>query len=252
MNNSVAKVLFSCCLVFATAANAHDSWVQTNTNRVKVGEAMHIDLMLGNHGNAHRDFKLMGKVRLASATLQMLSPNGQSFDLKSRLRDMGCTEDEGFWSTKVTPGQAGLYTLSHTSDQVMSYAPVRAIKSAKTFFAAETKNINVTHSARRLGHMLELVPETSPLAQRGKPFEVRLWFKNKPIANTRVSFIPRGENLQANFDPQYERTTNANGRASFTPQEANYYLVVAHHETPEKGNNYASTKYAATLTLYVP
>ena len=34
-------------------ANAHDTWVQTNTNVIRTGDAVHIDLMLGNHGNDH-------------------------------------------------------------------------------------------------------------------------------------------------------------------------------------------------------
>ena len=45
----------------AGSASAHDPWVQTNTNLVRTGDAVHIDLMLGNHGNDHRDFKLASK-----------------------------------------------------------------------------------------------------------------------------------------------------------------------------------------------
>jgi hypothetical protein len=42
-------------------------------------------------------------------------------------------------------------------------------------------------------------------------------------------------------------------RASFTPKEGNYYLVVAHREEPkEAGKDYQSTKYSATLTVLVP
>ena len=41
--------------------------------------------------------------------------------------------------------------------------------------------------------------------------------------------------------------------ASFEPTDANYYLVVAHHESPdEKGEGYTSTKYSATMAVYVP
>jgi uncharacterized GH25 family protein len=248
---SIAHLLS--CFLIVSAARAHDTWVQTNTNAVRVGETVHIDLMLGNHGNQHRDFKLMGKLNLKYATLQVLRPDGRRFDLKSRLRDMGCTEEEGFWTTKVSTPKSGLYTVAHTADQVMTYGPVRSLKSAKAFFAAHNvARSRVSGFNKRLNHPLELVPETSPLLQRAKPFAVRLWFKGKPLANTRVAFIPRGVQLQGNFDRRYERTTNANGRVSFTPQDSNYYLVVAHHETPEKGNGYESTKYAATLTLYVP
>ena len=40
---------------------AHDLWLQTNTTVVRTGDVVHIDCMLGNHGNDHRDFKLAGK-----------------------------------------------------------------------------------------------------------------------------------------------------------------------------------------------
>lgn len=46
--------------------------------------------------------------------------------------------------------------------------------------------------------------------------------------------------------------TNDKGVASFTPREGNYYLVVVHHKTGEKGDDYESTSYSATLTVFVP
>jgi uncharacterized GH25 family protein len=85
------------------------------------------------------------------------------------------------------------------------------------------------------------------------PIKVRLLYKGKPLADARVSFIPRGETLTEGFDKRYERQTDANGRASFTPTDGNYYLVVAHWKEPnESGKGYESTKYSATLTILVP
>jgi len=52
------------CLMLARTALAHDTWVQTNTNLIRSGDAVHVDLMLGNHGNDHRDFKLASKTGL--------------------------------------------------------------------------------------------------------------------------------------------------------------------------------------------
>jgi uncharacterized GH25 family protein len=87
----------------------------------------------------------------------------------------------------------------------------------------------------------------------GTPIRVRLLYKGKPLANARVSFIPRGEALKEGFDKRYERLTDEQGRASLTPNSGNYYLIVAHHEEPkEAGSNYTSTKYSATLTVLVP
>jgi uncharacterized GH25 family protein len=87
----------------------------------------------------------------------------------------------------------------------------------------------------------------------GTPIKVRLLYKGRPLAKTRVSFIPRGEALEGEFDARFERETDADGRASFTPRSGNYYLVVAHRNEPdEKGDGYDKTSYSATLTVFVP
>jgi uncharacterized GH25 family protein len=87
----------------------------------------------------------------------------------------------------------------------------------------------------------------------GQPIRVRLLYKGKPLADARVSFIPRGEILSEGMDSRFERKTDADGRAEFTPKSGNYYLVVAHQEEPnERGSGYDSTEYSATLTVYVP
>ena len=108
---------------------------------------------------------------------------------------------------------------------------------------------------RPLGHPLELVPIANPVTPMGPgtAIRVRLVYQGKPLADTRVSFIPRGVTLAAPRDETYERTTDAAGEASFAPTFGNYYLVAAHHEEPtERGEGYDRTKYSATLTVFVP
>jgi uncharacterized GH25 family protein len=246
-------------LLLAGAAAAHDTWVQTNTSVVRVGDNIHIDLMLGNHGNDHRDFKLASKIDLEGCTLQVLDPDGKRFDLKERLADVGYTPKEGFWTARFAGASPGLYVVAHTSDRVASYAPVRSVKSAKTFFVVSKSLDRVPQENpgfdKPLGHTLELVPETNPVTPMGPdtPIKVRLLYRGKPLAGATVSFIPRGETLTEGFDKRYERKTDEQGRASFTPKEGNYYLVVAHREEPdESGKDYKSTKYSATLAVLVP
>jgi uncharacterized GH25 family protein len=255
------KHFFSLALLLsmAGAAAAHDTWVQTNTNVVRVGDNVHVDLMLGNHGNDHRDFKLASKIELDGCTLEVLAPGGKRYDLKDRLLDVGYTPKEGFWTAKFTVAQPGLYLVAHTSDKVVSYAPVRSVKSAKTCFVVSKSLDQVPGDNpgfdKPLGHALELVPETNPVTPMGPgtPIKVQLLYKGKPLAKARVSFIPRGETLAEGLDKRYERLTDEKGRAAFTPKEGNYYLVVAHWEEPkEAGKGYQSTKYSATLTVLVP
>ena len=81
--------------------------------------------------------------------------------------------------------------------------------------------------------------------------------KGKPLAGERLSFIPRGSTPQPGTDARYERTTDARGEAAFNPNEANYYLMVAHKTEPTQGGMldskpYELTKYSATLSVFVP
>jgi hypothetical protein len=71
-----------------------------------------------------------------------------------------------------------------------------------------------------------------------------------PAAPTRGTLsVPAG---YARVHKRYERLTDDQGRASFTPTEGSYYLVVAHRKEPaESGKGCESTKYSATLTILV-
>jgi uncharacterized GH25 family protein len=239
---------------------AHDTWVQTNTNLVKTGNGVFVDLMLGNHGNDHRDFKLASKITLDNAELRVHAPNGSKYDLKERLIDVGYTPKEGFWSGKFVPAEPGLYLVEHFRDAIANHGgkPSRSIKSGKTCFVVSQKLDEVPEENpgfdKILGHPLEIVPEANPVTPMGPeiPIRVKILFRGKPLPEARVSFIPRGVTLAEGFDERYERKTNDNGRAAYAPKEGNYYLVVVHHKTDEKGEGYESTSYSATLTVFVP
>ena len=258
--NTLTRVLAAgltlCCV---TVASAHDLWVQTNTPVVRVGDSVIVDVMLGNHGNEHRDFKLAGKADPASITLSLVNPSGQSSDLTPKLADLGLGSKEGYLSGRALAQAPGFYSLILTSDKIVSYAPTRSVKSAKTFFIA-AKRLDQplpTQGAfdKPAGHPFEIVAVENPvaMASAGKAIVVRVLWQGKPAAGQRVSFIPRGMTLSDGFDSRYERNTDETGTARFEPGEGNVYLVVAHRESPdEKGEGYTSTKYSATLTVHVP
>ncbi len=247
-------------LALAAPALAHDTWVQTNVNIVREGDAVYVDLMLGNHGNDHRDFKLASKIDASKCTLAVMAPDGKSYDLKERLIDTGYAPKEGFWTAKFAAAKPGIYTVAHSMDQVVNHgAPVRAIRSAKCFFAASPSLDKIPKDwagfDRPLGHDFELVPESNPVVPMGPgvPIKVKLLFKGQPLGGVKISFVPRGETLAEGMDKKYERITDAQGRASFTPTTGNYYLIVAHHRVPVAGNpGYEAIAYAATLTVFVP
>lgn len=250
-------------LLLPAAAFGHDVWIQTNTNLVRVGDAVHVDLMLGNHGNGHRDFKLAGKLAAGSNALEAIDPDGERYDLAGSLADVGYTPQEGFWSARVDTAKPGTHLLAHTSDRVMSYAPERSIKSAKALFVAaaslDRPTVENPGFDRVLGHPLELVPVSNPVTPMGPgtPIKVKLLYNGKPLAGERVAFIPRGAALKEGVDDRYERVTDAEGVATFEPTEANYYLIAAHKTEADQGGtldgkDYKFTKYGATLTVLVP
>ncbi|WP_164101017.1 DUF4198 domain-containing protein [Candidatus Laterigemmans baculatus] len=244
-------------LVSASVAHAHDTWVQTNTNLTRVGDLVHVDLMLGNHGNEHRDFKLASKISLDPCTLSVLTPSGESYDLKPDLIDTGYAPKEGFWSARFVTGAPGLHCVVHTLDTL--HRTTRAIKSSKTYFLASDSLDQVSSSGADfdapLGHPLELVLQSHPVRNvgPGQPIRVQVLYEGQPLEDARVSFIPRGQALAEGFDKEYERMADEQGLASFTPREGNYYLVVVHHRAhDQKGDGYDATAYSATLAIFVP
>jgi uncharacterized GH25 family protein len=254
---------YSICVVVILSASigafAHDTWIETNTNLIRTGDAVFVDLKLGNHGNDHRDFKLASKVDLESCSLNVIAPDGTSYDLKDRLIDTGYAPKEGYWTAKFAAVKPGMYVVSHSSDSIMNHGkPTRSIKSGKTCFVVSDSLdrvpfINPGYD-RPSGHALEIVPAANPVTPMGpgEPIVVRLLFEGEPLADTRISFIPQSETLRDEFDERYERKTNAAGEAEFTPKSGDRYLVAAHHATDEAGDGYEQTSYAATFTVFVP
>jgi uncharacterized GH25 family protein len=242
-----------------SAARAHDTWVETNTSIVRTGDAIHVDLKLGNHGNDHRDFKLAGKAKPEGGTLEVIAPDGTVYDIRAGLADVGYAPNEGYWTTKFVAGRPGFYLVSHRQEQVVTYAPVRVVRSGKACFVVSDSLDRVPGENpgfdRVLGHALELVPAANPVTPMGpgQALRVKLLYKGRPLPETRVSFVPRGVTLDEGTDAEYDRTTDADGLVDFTPKTGNVYLIVAHHVEPgEAGEGYDSTKYAATLTVFVP
>ena len=250
-------VLTAIFVALTTAANAHDTWVEVNTSEVREGNLVHVDLKLGNHGNEHRDYKMHSLITLDHVKLAVKMPCGCTKDIKPALIPTASEPKQGYWTTRYTTTKPGLHVVAHELDTL--HGKIRAIKSAKTYFvvgpdAAATKG-PLAKCNVPLGHPLEIVPLTNPVTESGpnKPIRVRIVFEEKPLANARVTFIPRGQQLAEGFDDKYERRTDDNGVAEFTPTEANLILVVIHHQEPERsGEGYDSTYYSATLTVAVP
>jgi uncharacterized GH25 family protein len=260
-NRFVQSALVAAAAVGCNAApaivSAHDTWVQTQSSLVRVGDVVHVDLMLGNHGNDHRDFKIASKVSPESCTLEVIAPGGTAYDLKPDLVDLGYAPKEGFWSARFVPGEEGVHAVVQMSDSI--HGTKRGLKSAKTYFLAAESLDKPTIGgdegfAKPLGHPLEIVLLSHPATLGpGMPFGVQVLYEGKPLEGAKVSFVPRGTVLAEGLDSEYERTTGADGKANFTPKEGNFVLVSVHKVEPEqKGEGYDTTGYTATLLMNVP
>ncbi|RYG47381.1 DUF4198 domain-containing protein [bacterium] len=241
------------------AAEAHDIWIEPGSSRVTAGGVIDLSLMLGNHGNRHRDFQLASKVSPGDRKLLVYGPIGTKYEMTPYLVDNDADPHEGFWTAVFRPEGPGLYMAASTFDKVMSYAPVRDIKSAKTFFEAfparDQAPATLTGFNRPLGHALEIVPLDNPAIPYGlgTRFTVQVRYKGRPMARARVSFIPKGVKLTGDFDRRYERTTGADGKATLELEKAGPYLIATHFvDEKAKGKGYESIHYSATLCLIAP
>jgi uncharacterized GH25 family protein len=240
-------------LIAITPSAAHDTWVEAGPLVQPTGEYAYIHLMLGNHGNNHRDFKLASKITLAPCTLTVNTPSGTSIDLKPQIVDMGHAEKEGFWTARYDISEAGVHEVLHTLDTL--HGTIRAIKSAKTFILSQPQCLGEAttqgQSARIHGLGLELVLLTSvdKLAAH-QEVKIQVLRSGAPLQGARVAFIPRGTQLVEDFDRQFERESDSQGIVVFKPAEGNIVLAVVHHPAPEeKGEGYNLTHYSAALVL---
>jgi uncharacterized GH25 family protein len=255
---STAGWLVAAVAVAPLAASGHDTWVQASQRLVGVGDVVHVELFLGNHGNDHRDFKVAGKLAsLEGVTLDVIAADGRRTDLVPAAVDVGYAPKEGFWSARFVPASPGLHGVAHTRTGIHNRK--RGIKSGKAYFLAadqlDAPPAGGWKHAEPLGHPLELVPETDPVrgVGPGRPIAVRLLHRGQPLADHRVSFIPRGAELAEGFDERFERRTDDLGRCGFEPREGDLVLVVAHLDAAdERGPDFDRTVYSATLVLDVP
>jgi len=175
------------------------------------------------------------------------------------MHDIGYAPNEGYWTGKFVSGSAGTHLAWQASDQIRHHGrAVRSLKSAKCFFLSTAQLDRLEDRTdtwkKPLGHALELVPVSHPILMSGPgmPIQVQVLRNGKPKSEARVSFIPQGTTLKEGFDETYERQTDAEGMATFTPKTGGPLLIVTHERTDaEKSADYESTSYSATLFLTV-
>jgi uncharacterized GH25 family protein len=250
------RIVYS-LLVFLTSIaplTAHDTWIEAGPLLQPVGEYTYVNLMLGNHGNEHRDFKLASKITLTHCTLSCSSPSGKVVDLKPRIIDMGYAAKEGYWAARYDFAEPGVHEFVHTLDTL--HGTIRAVKSAKTYVIAGPSPTSQTESqlgakSHNLGLELVLETDVNDIAA-GKELRLKVLRSGKPLSDARVAFVPRGVVLAEGMDPDHERLSDSQGLVSYKPVQGNVLLAIVHHAEPkEAGEGYTSTHYSAALVLPV-
>jgi hypothetical protein len=238
-------------LVGNALALAHDTWVQVNSPRQEVGQLAFIELCLGNHANDHRDYRLASRLSsLDNCRVTVHHADGPIHSLNAEMNGFGTAANEGPWIGSWAPPQAGRYFVESRLDLVKGTARARQLSRA-FFVAGESQND--PYSPPSTDFPIDLVPITDPLqATAGQELVFRVIFAGQPQANAKVSFLPLGVTLNAEFDERYERVSDEAGLVRFTPPAANRYLIVTKRMdqvTPVEGIERLA--YTASCTIVV-
>jgi hypothetical protein len=263
LSSAICGVFVFC---ITAAARAHDGWIEVPAI-VEKGQPVTIVLMLGNHTNEHRSYRLAGKWDPKYTKLILIDPSGKTDDLTGSLIDLGEDEEKtgpkgpkGFHIATFTPKVEGVYTVIGREEQVLQFGgepKFRSVRSARTAFAAlSAPRVATARKATGFGrtfaidNVLELVPITNPIAvTETDRLTLELRYKGKPLSNQLVSVVGR---LKGSVSAQ-DMTTDEKGQVRITAGAADSYLVrVKFDERGErKEGQYDLSSYEATFVFQV-
>ena len=126
-------------------ASAHDGWIEVPAI-VEKGQVVTIALMLGNHTNEHKSYRLAGKWNPKFTKLMVIEPSGKINDITASVIDLGEDEEKtgpkgpkGFHIATFTPKTEGVHTVLAREEQVLQHddePKFRSIRSARSAFTA--------------------------------------------------------------------------------------------------------------------
>jgi uncharacterized GH25 family protein len=261
-------LLFWSLLSFCSAAPicAHDGWIEVPAI-VEKGQPVTIALMLGNHANEHRSYRLAGKWNPKYLKLMVIEPSGKVNDITASLVDLGEDDEKtgpkgpkGFHIAPFTPTAEGVHIVLAREEQVLQHGDepkFRSVRSARAAFAA-LRNPRVAEGKKTTGfgrafaidNVMEIVPVSNPIAvTQNDRVTLELRYKGKPFANQTVSLVGR---LNGPASAQ-DLTTDEKGRVGFPAGPADIYLVRAKSEerTERIEGQYDLSSYEATYVFQV-
>jgi uncharacterized GH25 family protein len=255
---------FSFCSVATVLA--HDGWIEVPAI-VEKGQPVTIALMLGNHANEHRSYRLAGKWSPKYSKLMVIEPSGKVNDITASLVDLGEDDEKtgpkgpkGFHIAPFTPTAEGVHIVLAREEQVLQHGDepkFRSIRSARAAFAAlrsprvaEGKKTTGFGRAFAMDNVMEIVPITNPIAvSQNDRVTLELRYKEKPFSNQIISVVGRLSGAASAQD----FATDEKGQVSFTAGPADTYLVRVKFEerTERLEAQYDLSSYEATYVFQV-
>jgi uncharacterized GH25 family protein len=253
-------------IVQARWSFAHDGWVEV-ASIVERGQPVTISLMLGNHSNEHKSYRLAGKWNPKFTKLMVIEPSGKVNDLTGSLVDLGEDAEntgpkgpKGFHIAAFTPKEEGVHTVVARQEEVAQHGDgpkFRGVRSARGAFTAlrtprvaEAKKSSGFARTVDIENLMEIVPVSNPLGvTQNAPVTFQVRYKGKGFANQNVSIVGR---LEGPASVQ-EFTTDEKGQVTFTAGRPDTYLVrVKFEERNERSEGqYDLSAYEATYVFQV-
>jgi uncharacterized GH25 family protein len=247
-------------------AFAHDGWIEVPAI-VEKGQPVTIALMLGNHTNEHKSYRLAGKWNPKFTKLMVIEPSGMMNDITSALTDLGEDEEntgpkgpKGFHIATFTPKTEGVHIVLAREEQVLQHGDeprFRSVRSARSAFTAlrtprvmEGKKSAGFGSIFAIDNLMEIVPVSNPIAvTQDDRVTLELRYKGKPFPNQIMSIVGRLKG----FASVQDLTTDEKGQVRITAGAADSYLVrVKFDERSErKEGQYDLSFYEATYVFQV-
>ena len=260
--------LICCSFIWCitTAALAHDGWIEVPAI-VEKGQPVTIALMLGNHANEHRSYRLAGKWNPKYLKLMVIEPSGKVNDITGSLVDLGEDDEKtgpkgpkGFHIAPFTPTAEGMHIVLAREEQVLQHGDepkFRSVRSARAAFAAlrspqvaQGKKTTGFSRAFAMDNVMEIVPISNPIAvTQNDRVTLELRYKGKPFSNQTLSVVGR---LNGPASAQ-DLTTDEKGRVSVTAGAADSYLVRTKFDerSERKEGQYDLSSYEATYVFQV-
>src|SRR5262245_50993061 len=256
--------LFLLASLAATAAPAHDFWIEPSAYRVDKGAHLDVALRVGEgyRGDpvARNPAKIRRFVLVGPAGEQALAgdagqdPAGQAEIAGPGLFVIGYHSQPSSITLEAPKFEAYLReeglerVIALRAERGQSKAPGREIYSRCAKALVVSGPAGSEAADRKLGLPLELVPEANPYGSSGGATAVRLFFRDQPLAGALVVAIPKDAP-----EKKVEARSDAAGRVVLELGPGRTWLVKSVHMVEAPAGSGADWESLwASLTFEIP